>query len=140
MMPALKRDFMPEDLGREMERAGVDRSIAVRPADARRDALAARAPTPIRSSPASSVGRPAVSRSMRSSNPASHLAADRRRHVVQAEPDGFLGSDAFRRGILRLDRYGLTYDISRSRPPASGGGVRPLFRSEVRAGSPRCRT
>jgi L-fuconolactonase len=33
------------------------------------------------------------------------------RHVVQAEPDGFLDRPAFRHGIAALERYGLAYDI-----------------------------
>jgi len=33
------------------------------------------------------------------------------RHIVQAEPDGFLDSPEFRRGVSRLDRFGLTYDL-----------------------------
>ena len=33
------------------------------------------------------------------------------RHIVQAEADGFLARPAFRRGVARLERYGLAYDI-----------------------------
>jgi L-fuconolactonase len=33
------------------------------------------------------------------------------RHIVQGEPDGFLARPAFLRGVGRLERYGLTYDI-----------------------------
>jgi L-fuconolactonase len=33
------------------------------------------------------------------------------RHIVQAEPDGFLARPAFLEGIARLRRFGLTYDI-----------------------------
>jgi L-fuconolactonase len=33
------------------------------------------------------------------------------RHVVQAEPPGFLSRPAFRRGIARLEHFGLAYDI-----------------------------
>ncbi len=33
------------------------------------------------------------------------------RHIVQAEPAGFLKGDAFRRGIKLLGDYGYTYDI-----------------------------
>jgi L-fuconolactonase len=33
------------------------------------------------------------------------------RHIVQAEADGFLRGAAFRRGVARLGRHGLTYDI-----------------------------
>ena len=33
------------------------------------------------------------------------------RHIVQAEPDDFLLGDTFRRGVARLARHGLAYDI-----------------------------
>jgi L-fuconolactonase len=33
------------------------------------------------------------------------------RHIVQAEPDGFLLDERFRRGVERLARHGLAYDI-----------------------------
>jgi L-fuconolactonase len=33
------------------------------------------------------------------------------RHVVQAEPEGFLDRAPFRRGVAALERYGLVYDI-----------------------------
>ena len=67
------------------------------------------------------------------------LAQDRRlrgiRHVAQAEPDDFLAQDDVIRGIGRLGRAGLTYDIlmfERQLPAAltltsrlPGSGVRP---------------
>jgi L-fuconolactonase len=33
------------------------------------------------------------------------------RHIAQSEPDGFLERPAFLRGVGRLERHGLTYDI-----------------------------
>lgn len=33
------------------------------------------------------------------------------RHIVQAEPDGFMLRDDFQRGISALEKYNLTYDI-----------------------------
>jgi L-fuconolactonase len=33
------------------------------------------------------------------------------RHVVQAEPDGFMDDLAFRRGVAKLEGHGYTYDI-----------------------------
>jgi L-fuconolactonase len=33
------------------------------------------------------------------------------RHIVQAEPDGFLASPDFRAGVARLERTGLVYEI-----------------------------
>jgi L-fuconolactonase len=33
------------------------------------------------------------------------------RHIVQSEPDGFLDRPRFRRGVAKLERLGLAYDI-----------------------------
>ena len=33
------------------------------------------------------------------------------RHIIQAEPAGFLLSDTFQRGITKLNKYNFTYDI-----------------------------
>lgn len=33
------------------------------------------------------------------------------RHIVQAEPDGFMDDEAFNRGVSRLKAFGLVYDI-----------------------------
>jgi L-fucono-1,5-lactonase len=113
-MGALKRDFTPEDLKREMERADFDRSIAVQARqtlDETRWLLALADAHPFIAGVVGWVDlqSPEVDAQLE------ELAARPRllgvRHVVQAEPDGFLASDAFRRGIARLDRYGLTYDI-----------------------------
>jgi L-fuconolactonase len=113
-MPALKRDFMPEDLKPEMDRAGVDRSIAVQARqtlDETRWLLALADAHPFIAGVVGWVDllSPEVDAQLESI--ASHPKLIGVRHVVQAEPDGFLGSDAFRRGVARLDRYGLTYDI-----------------------------
>ena len=113
-MPALKRDFMPEDLKREMERAGVDRSIAVQARQTLEETrwLLALADThPFIAGVVGWVDLQSPEVDAQLEELASHPRLIGVRHVVQAEPDGFLGSDAFRRGILRLDRYGLTYDI-----------------------------
>ena len=113
-MPALKRDFMPEDLKREMERAGVDRSIAVQARqtlDETRWLLALADTHPFIAGVVGWVDLQSPEVDAQLEELASHPRLIGVRHVVQAEPDGFLGSDAFRRGILRLDRYGLTYDI-----------------------------
>ena len=113
-MPALKRNFTPADLKREMERAGVDRSIAVQARqtlDETRWLLALADAHPFVAGVVGWVDLQSPAVDAQLEELASHPRLIGVRHVVQAEPDGFLGSDAFRRGIGRLDRYGLTYDI-----------------------------
>ena len=113
-MAALRRDFLPADAAREMRRAGFDACIAVQARQTLEETrwlLGARRPH--RSSPASSAGSICRRRtSMRSSRrlpPIRELVGVR--HIVQAEPDGFLLGPAFGRGIALLEQFGLAYDI-----------------------------
>jgi L-fuconolactonase len=113
-MRALQRDFLPEHLKPLLDAAGVDRTIAVQASqtldetqwlleladahswisgvigwvDLQSDAVDAQLET--------IAGRPKL------------LGI---RHVVQAEAPGFLEGHAFRRGVARLERHGLTYDV-----------------------------
>ena len=112
---AAARFHCPRTLQREMRAAGVRaQHRRAGAADAGGDALAARrSPTRIRSLPASSAGsicsRRRSTRSSKLSRPHRKLVGVR--HIVQAEPDGFLIVRTFRRGFARLERFGLTYDI-----------------------------
>ena len=87
------------------------------------------------------VGRSAGRRS--STRSSKRLAAHPKlvgiRHIVQAEPDGFLLGRAFRRGMARLERHGLTYDILvyARHLPAAVGFAAAFPRPAVRAGSSR---
>ena len=114
-MAALKRDFTIDDLREELRPAGIDGTVAVqaRQTTAETDWLLSLASDggPI----AAVVGWAPLSDSSVdsylerwSSNPAFAGV----RHVVQDEPDPefILGAD-FNRGISRLQRYDLAYDI-----------------------------
>src|SRR5262249_52568470 len=113
-MTALRRDFLPEDLDPLMRKDGVSATIAVQ---ARQDAdetawlldLASRHPF------IHGVVGWVDLRSADVECRVEQLAVAPRlvgvRHVVQAEPAGFLDGDAFRRGIAALERFGLAYDI-----------------------------
>jgi L-fuconolactonase len=113
-MPALKRDFLPADLAREMASAGVRSSIAVQARQTAEETrwlleLADRHPAV-----AGVVGwvhlqAPDVEQELERVSHHPRLVGIR--HVVQGEPDGFLDRPGFRRGIAMLARYGLTYDI-----------------------------
>jgi L-fuconolactonase len=113
-MQALKQDFSPADLQREMGRAGFERSIAVQALQTLDETRRLLALADLHPFIAGVVGWVDL-RSAEVDVELEELAAHRRllgvRHVVQAEPAGFLSSAGFRRGIARLDRYGLTYDI-----------------------------
>ena len=113
-MAALRRDFLPPDLEPEMAAARVDASILVQTRQTREETdwlleLAGR-----HASIAGVVGwvdlrSPAVGDELE--RVARHPRLAGVRHIVQAEPDGFLDQPSFRRGIACLEPYGLTYDI-----------------------------
>ncbi|THH42001.1 amidohydrolase family protein [Neolewinella litorea] len=113
-MTALRRDFLPHDLAPAYAANGIDGCIAVQ-ADqslAENDFLLdlANRHSFIRGV----VGwvdlcDPQVEEQLE--RYAAHPKFVGVRHIVQAEPSGFLARPAFRRGIGRLLQYGLTYDL-----------------------------
>ena len=113
-MAALRRDFLPPDLDREMAAAHVDASIVVQARQTLEEThwlleLAGR-----HASIAGVIGwvdlqSPTVAEELE--RVARHPRLAGIRHIVQGEPDGFLERPAFRRGIACLEPYGLTYDI-----------------------------
>ena len=113
-MTALRRDFLPDDLAPLMRADGVDATIAVQ---ARQDDeetawlldLAARHPF-IRGV-VGWVDLQAADVEGRVERLAETPRLVGLRHVVQAEPDGFLHRSAFHRGIAAVERSDLVYDI-----------------------------
>jgi L-fuconolactonase len=114
-MRALRRDFFPEDLKPELERAGFDGSIAVQTRQNLEETrwllqLADHDPTIL-----GVIGWVDLC----SSNVKSEIAqfAEKQkllgvRHIVQSEPDQrFLLQPEFLRGVSALADFGLTYDI-----------------------------
>jgi L-fuconolactonase len=113
-MTALKRDFSPADLKQEMGRAGVDRSIAVQvrqTLDETRWLLGLAEAHPFIAGVVGWVDLQSPDVDVQLEELAAHPRLLGVRHIVQAEPPGFLSSAGFRRGVARLDRYGLTYDV-----------------------------
>ncbi len=113
-MPALKRDFLPGDLAREMASAGVQSSIAVQARQTAEETrwlleLADRHPAIAGVVGWVDLQAPDVEQQLERVSHHPRLVGIR--HVVQGEPDGFLDRPAFHRGIAMLARYGLTYDI-----------------------------
>jgi|SRR5581483_8628475 len=114
-MACLRRDFLPEDLCPELERAGFDGAIAVQ---ARQTLEETRWLLDL------AIGSPFIVGvvgwvDLRSPDVKAQLAEFRGnrkllgvRHIVQSEPDDrFLLQPDFLRGVGALEEFGLTYDI-----------------------------
>jgi L-fuconolactonase len=112
-MTSLRRDFLPEDLQREMRAAGFDASIAVQARQTLEETrwlLALADDNPFIVGVVGWVD-------LQSADIDAQIEAVRHpklvgvRHIVQAEADEFFARPAFRRGIATLERHGLAYDI-----------------------------
>jgi L-fuconolactonase len=113
-MALLRRDFLPSDLLRDIHAVGVTGTIAVQARQSMRETRwllgLARANSFIRGvvgwAPLADASCP---------NLLDEFAGEAKlvglRHVVQGEPDGFLGGAAFNEGIDALDGTELVYDI-----------------------------
>ena len=113
-MASIQRDFLPPDFAAELTSAGVDGAVVVQARQTLEETrwLLKQAQTfePIRGV----VGwAPLASIDFESS--LDELAAEPKlvglRHVVQAEPKGFLDSPDFNRGLRALRNTGLVYDL-----------------------------
>ncbi len=112
-MVPLRRDFLPDDLLKEMRGAGFDASVAVQARqtlDETRWLLALADEHPFIAGVVGWVDLQSddVDRQIQSIR---HPRLVGVRHVVQAESDGFLARPQFKRGIATLERHGLAYDI-----------------------------
>jgi L-fuconolactonase len=113
-MSALRRDFFPDDLLAEMQATGVDSSIAVQARQTVEETAWLLELAAHNSFIAGVVGWAPLAGSgltdflEKYTGNAKFLGL---RHVVQAEPDGFLDDPAFNAGIARLLQTGLVYDV-----------------------------
>jgi L-fuconolactonase len=114
-MTPLRRDFLPEELGREMTRTGVDACVAVQ---ARQNIDETRWLLALADSHAHIAGvvgwldlqSPNVSAELDRWAPHPKLVGVR--HIVQSEADDrFLMRPAFLRGVAQLEAFGLAYDL-----------------------------
>lgn len=114
-MAALKRDFMPEELGRECAANGVDASVAVQADQSETETLFLLDLAERNRQIAGVVGwvelcSPRVEERLRFFSQFTKLCGFR--HIVQAEPDErFLVRSDFLRGISLLREFGFAYDI-----------------------------
>ncbi len=113
-MPILKRDYLPSDLKGELDAAGFDGCVAVQArqtleetrfllslADEHRFIRAVVGWIDLRA--------PDLEEQL--GNFCRHPSLRGVRHIVQAEPDGFLEDEAFRQGVSRLPQHSLCYDM-----------------------------
>jgi L-fuconolactonase len=113
-MAALRRDFLPTDLEREMAAAGVQASIAVQARQSLEETrwlLELADADPFIAGVVGWADLQAGDVDSTLERLARHSRLLGLRHIVQGEPDGFLERPAFLRGVARLERHGLTYDI-----------------------------
>ena len=112
-MAALRRDFLPTDLRREMDAADVEGCIAVQARqtlDETRWLLDLAREFPFIRGVVGWIDLQADVDAQLAAVPASDALIGVR-HVVQAEPDGFLARPPFLAGVARLEPAGLAYDI-----------------------------
>ena len=113
-MAALRRDFLPADALREMTAAGVETAIAVQARQSLEETrwlLELADHNPFIAGVVGWVDLQADGVEAELERVAQHPRLVGLRHIVQAEADGFLERPAFLRGVGRLERHGLTYDI-----------------------------
>jgi L-fuconolactonase len=114
-MAALRRDFLPEDVRPEMDRAGFDAAVAVQARQTLEETrflldLADRHPSIV--GVVGWVDLRAADARAQLERCARHPKLVGIRHIVQAEPDDrFLLGDDFCRGIALLPEFDLAYDI-----------------------------
>ncbi len=113
-MAPLRRDFLPVDAAPALRTAGMDACVAVQTRqtlDETRWLLTLAGQHPFIAGVVGWVDLRGPNLDACLDMLTSHPKLVGIRHVVQAEPDDFLLGDAFRRGVSRLARHGLTYDI-----------------------------
>jgi L-fuconolactonase len=113
-MAPLQRDFLPGDLKPEMDRADVTACVAVQARQSLEEThwlLELADAHPFVAAVVGWVDLQAADVDAQLERVAAHPKLVGLRHVVQAEAPGFMDREAFRHGVSRLARHGLTYDI-----------------------------
>lgn len=113
-LAALRRDFMPPDAEREMRAAGIGECVAVQVRQTIEETRWLLSLAEEHAFIAGVVGwvdlrAPDLDAQLESLSAFPKLVGVR--HIVQAEADDFLTDEAFRKGVARLSRHGLAYDI-----------------------------
>jgi L-fuconolactonase len=113
-MPVLQRDFLPQDLERELAEAGIAGAVTVQARQTLEEtqwllSLAANCEAMcgvVGWAPIASESFPAILEGLTFQQKLVGL-----RHIVQAEAEGFLDAPDFQRGIAHLRNTGLVYDV-----------------------------
>jgi L-fuconolactonase len=113
-MQTLRRNFLPADLARVTAEARIDTTVAVQARQTLEETHwlleLATQPGPIRGvvgwAPIVADDFPAVLEAL-----AAEPILKGLRHVIQAEPEGFMDAAAFNRGLSTLTQTGLVYDL-----------------------------
>jgi L-fuconolactonase len=113
-MSAIRRDFTPDDAKREMDAAGFHASVAVQVRQTLHETRWLLALAELHPFIAGVVGwadlqAPGIGDDLDALTNDSHLIGIR--HIVQAEPDGFMERPAFHRGMRALTARDLPYDL-----------------------------
>ena len=113
-MGALRRDFLPDDARAAMQPAGVAGTIAVQACHTDEETewlIELASANPFVRGVVGWIDLQADDVDRRLERVSQERSVVGLRHVVQAEPPGFLDRGGFRRGIAALERYDLVYDI-----------------------------
>src|SRR5262245_28572931 len=113
-MGAIRRDFLPEDAKREMAAAGFGASVVVQvrqTLEETRWLLELADAHPFVAGVVGWIDLQSQAVEDEIDLVAAHPALVGIRHIVQAEPDGFLARPAFQRGIAALTSRDLPYDV-----------------------------
>jgi L-fuconolactonase len=113
-MPVLRRDFLPAQAAIELRAAGFDGCVAVQASQTAEETrwllgLAEEHPFILGVVGWVDLQSPDVDAQLEAVTRHPKLVGIR--HVVQAEPFGFLARPEFRRGVARLEHFGLPYDV-----------------------------
>lgn len=113
-MKVIQKDFLPEDLHPILKANGIDGCIAVQADQSEEETLFLLALAEQHSFIKGVVGWV----DLRAAHVEERLELFSRnslfkgvRHIVQAESDSFVLQEVFQKGISKLDKFGLTYDI-----------------------------
>jgi L-fuconolactonase len=113
-MAPLQRDFLPPQAEVELAAAGFDACVAVQTLHTAGETdwlLSLADEHPFIAGVVGWVDLQSVDVDAQLEAVARHPKLVGVRHIVQAEPGGFLAGADFRRGVRRLDRLGLAYDV-----------------------------
>jgi L-fuconolactonase len=113
-MAGLRRDFLPDDLAPHLTRLGFDGSVLVQvqqTVDETRWLVSLAESYPFIRGVVGWVDLRSARVVASLEDLAQHPRLTGVRHIVQAEPDGFMLRDDFLRGVAHLERFGLVYDV-----------------------------